>query len=418
MDILHVVQGYTPAVGGTELQIQRVSEELVSQFGDRVTVFTTDCYNAGGFVTPSAPRLPTGREEINGVQVRRFHVVNWAGPLLKPLQWLAFKLGLPFNEYLRVWYSGPHIPGLAEAIQQQAADVVVGASFPLLHMFTTLNSARQAGRPVVLVGNQHPEDRWGYQRRMIDTAIRQTNAYIAMTDYEAQYVIKRGAPAERILTIGSGVDPAAFASASKEANRAHLNLPQAAPVVGFIGQLGRNKGVDTLLRAMPAVWQAVPEARVLIAGAQTSYQPHIEAIISGWTSEQRRQAMFCYNFPEDEKPGLFSTLDVFAYPSGYESFGIAFLEAWAAGKPVIGCKRGAVPWVVQADADGLLVEWQNEGALAKAIITLLSDPNVAHGLGDTGRKKVLERYTWPVIARRFREVYANAALATRSSDIL
>ncbi len=410
LDILHVVQGYTPAVGGTELQIQRVSEELVSQFGDRVTVFTTDCFNAGGFVDPSAPRMPAGLEEINGVRVRRFRVVNWAGPLLKPVQWLAFKLGLPFNEYLRVWYSGPHIPGLAAAIEGQPADVVVGASFPLLHMFTTLKSAQQAGRPVVLIGNQHPQDRWGYQRPMIDKAIRRANAYIAMTGYEADTVIQRGAPADRVVTIGSGVDPAAFTSASREASRLRLNLPQSAPVVGFIGQLGRNKGVDTLLRAMPAVWQAFPEARLLVAGARTSYQPHLEAIIAAWTPEQRTRAVFRYNFAEEEKPGLFSALDVFAYPSGYESFGIAFLEAWAAGKPVIGCRRGAVPWVVQAEVDGLLVEWQDEDSLAKAVISLLSNPEKARSLGEMGRKKVLEKYTWPAIARRFREVYQNAAL--------
>ena len=46
-----------------------------------------------------------------------------------------------------------------------------------------------------------------------------------------------------------------------------------------------------------------------------------------------------------------AALDVFAYPSGYESFGIAFVEAWAAGKPVVGCLRGAVPSLVSDGAD-------------------------------------------------------------------
>ena len=149
MNILHVVQGYTPAVGGTELQIQRISEELVRQYGDGVTVFTSDCYNAGGFVDPLAPRMRVGWEEINGVRVRRFRAANLAGPVLKPVQWLAFRLGLPGNEYLRVAYSGPHLPGLADAVRQHPADIVTAASFPLLHMFTTLKSARRAGRPVI-----------------------------------------------------------------------------------------------------------------------------------------------------------------------------------------------------------------------------------------------------------------------------
>ena len=320
MDILHVVQGYTPAIGGTELQIQRISEELVHQFGDRVTVFTSDCYNAGGFVNPFSPRMSAGWEEINGVKVRRFRAFNQAAPFLKPIQWLAFKLGLPFNEYLRVWYSGPHLPGLADAVRQYPADMVAAASFPLLHMFTTLKSTRQAGRPVTLVGNQHPQDQWGYKRPMIDAAIRMADAYIAMTEYETQYVNSRGANPHRVFAVGSGVDVEPFSSISQEEARLELGIPKGVPVIGFIGQLGRHKGVDTLLKAMPLVWQNIPEVNVLIAGAQTSFQPHLEAILNAWPSEFRRRFFSYYNFPKADKYQLFSSVDIFAYPSGFKIF--------------------------------------------------------------------------------------------------
>jgi glycosyltransferase involved in cell wall biosynthesis len=409
LKILNVVQGYTPGVGGTELQIQRVSEELVRQFGDAVTVFTSDCFNAGGFVNPAAPRLPVGWTEINGVKVRRFHVINWAGPILKPIQWLSFKLKFPFNDYLRVWYSGPHIPELATAVRDFPADVTVAASFPLLHMFTTLNAAVQAGRSSVMVGSQHPEDRWGYDRPMIDKAIRRANAYIAMTDYEARYVISRGADAVRVTTIGNGVDPDCYGSLKKEEARKRLGLPQDVPIIGFIGQLGRLKGVDTLLQAMPLIWQSVPNAVLLLAGAKTSYQPHLQEIMDNWSAGQRQQTSCWYNFSDDLKPALYAALDVFTYPSGFESFGIAFLEAWAAGKPVIGCRRGAIPWVVDADVDGLLVAWQNVEALAEATVTLLMNSPLAQEMGEKGKRKVNQKYTWPVVARRFREVYVQAA---------
>ena len=303
MNILHVVQGYSPAVGGTEIQIQRVSEELVRQFGDRVTVFTSDCFNAGGFVNPTAPRLAAGREEINGVQVRRFKVFNLAAPLLKPFQWLAFRLDLPFNEYLRVWYSGPHLPGLAAAVREFPAEVVAAASFPLLHMFTTLEAAAQAGRQAVLIGSQHPEDRWGYDRPMIDAAIRRAGAYIAMTDYEAHYVTGRGADPGRIITIGNGVDTSDFTVCSQEESRVQLGLPANVPVIGFIGQLGRFKGVDTLLRAMPAIWQKMPETRLLVAGARTSFQPHLQAILDGMTAEQRQRVVWRRGPPANRSSG-------------------------------------------------------------------------------------------------------------------
>jgi glycosyltransferase involved in cell wall biosynthesis len=385
----------------------------VRQFGDRVTVFTSDCYNAGGFVQPGAPRISAGWEEIKGVHVHRFRVLNRFGPILKPVQWLAFKLHLPFNEYLRVWYSGPHIPGLAESIRKSQAGIIAAASFPLLHMFTTLKSGRQSERPVVLIGNQHPGDAWGFNRPMIATAIRQADAYIANTDYEAHYVIENGASPDRVFTIGCGVDAERFLETDQMAARFRLNLPKDIPVVGFIGQLGRYKGIDTLLRAMPKVWQSIPQVGLLIAGAQTNFQSHIESILNQYPSEYRHRIHFRYNFKEAEKQDLFAALDIFAYPSGYESFGIAYLEAWASGKVVIGCRRGAVPWVIQHEKDGLLVGYQDQDALASALIQLLQNKDRARAMGEFGRRKVLARYTWPIVARQYQDIYTQTMRSFR-----
>ena len=140
------------------------------------------------------------------------------------------------------------------------------------------------------------------------------------------------------------------------------------------------------------------------------FAEHIESTVRQWPLEDQKKVTFHYNFPHEEKPVFFAAADVFAYPSGYESFGLAFLEAWAAGKPVIGCRRGAVPSVVQAGRDGLLVDYQDEDMLAEAIVLLLLNPAWARSLGETGHAKILSKFTWPMIARRFRDVY-NYALS-------
>ena len=114
-------------------------------------------------------------------------------------------------------------------------------------------------------------------------------------------------------------------------------------MVGFIGQLGGHKGVDTLVRAMPLVWRVLPEARCLIAGARANFARDLESMIHSWTKQDQNKVILRFNFQEKDKPWLFAAADVVTYPSGYESFGITFLEAWAAGKPVIGCRRGAIP---------------------------------------------------------------------------
>jgi len=404
MKILHVTQGYFPAMGGTELLVQSVSEQLVRQLGDEVTVFTTNCYSGDAFYTPGLPTMPTGWEEINGVSVRRFPVYSSLSRLFYPFRPTLRKLRFPGNQYFRTLYNGPIIPGLAKAIRELDFDVVMASSFPLLHMYVALKAAHQTGRPCVLAGGLHPDDSWGFQRPMIYHAIQQADHYLAHTEFERQYVIERGASPEKVSTVGLGVDQEPFEATNREEARQRYHLG-ADPVVGFIGQIGGHKGVDTLLRAMPLVWKEEPQTTLLIAGARTLFADALEASIRQLSPAEQARIILHYNFGNDEKPWLFAATDIFAYPSGHESFGIAFVEAWAVKKPVIGCRRGAVPWVVDAGRNGLLVEFQNEKMLAAAIVQLLKNPQWARSLGEAGYQKMITRYNWPETARRYRDIY-------------
>ena len=406
MKILHVTQGYAPAIGGTELLIQRVSEELVRQFGDEVTVFTTDCYNGEGFFTAGAPRLAAGWEERNGVRVRRFPVASGLSRLARRVQGPLFEYNVPFNQYVRALAGGPVVKGLTRAIREASADVIAASSFPLLHMFSALRAAEQSRRPCVLHGGLHPEDIWGFRRSMIFRAIRRAD-YIANTRFEADYVVETGASPDRVTVIGVGVDAEQFGRLPAAEAKRRLGLDEG-PVVGFIGQLAASKGVGTLVRAMPRVWRAEPRARLLIAGGRTSYLPQIEQQIATLPVEQRNRVSLIPDFAAELKSTLFDAIDVLAYPSGFESFGIAFLEAWAAGKPVIGCNRGAQTSVIAEGTDGLLVHFDDPPMLALAIVHLLANPALRHAYGEAGRVKVLARYTWPHIAREFRTVYERA----------
>ena len=408
MRVLHVTQGYTPAVGGTELLVQRVSEELVARWHDEVSVFTTDCYNGDAFYTPALPSLPAGWASINGVRVCRFPVRRRVSRAFRGPQALAYRARLPFNERLRALAGGPIIHGLREAIQQAQADVIVAASFPLLHMFDALAAARASRRPCVLIGCLHPHDDWGYGRPMIYRAIRDADAYIALTPFEADYVIGQGARPERVRAIGVGVDLAGYRGVTTDEAKWRLGFDQR-PVVGFIGQLGQHKGVDTLLRAMPNVWRHEPDVNLLIAGGRTLFAEDVERRVERWPEAFRRRTRLQLGFPEERKPWLFGAVDVLTCPSGFESFGITTLEAWAAGKPVIGARSGAVATVIADGVDGLLITYQDDHALARAITDLLRHPARARAMGESGRSKVHARYTWERVANEYRQVYAAAA---------
>lgn len=411
MKVLHVVQGYHPAVGGTELLIQKVSEKLVHRFGDEVTVFTTTGYNAEAFYTPSAPTMPPGVERVNGVTVKRFPAFNRLGPCLKWLQEGAFHLRLPFNQVLRALYGGPISLRMPLAIARFRGDVVAASSFPLLHMQYAVLGRRFNQTATVLVGGIHPEDPWGFDRPMIFRAIHRCDAYIAHTTYERDYLLQRRAlEAARIHAVGVGVEVAPFEEADVSAIRTRYDLG-GDPVVAFIGQQVKHKGVGTLVRAMPLVWRHVPEARLLIAGAPTGYSPQLRRIIEGLPAQQRRRVTLVNGFTEEEKPAFFAACDVLASPSGYESFGIVFLEAWACGKPVIGSRTGAISAVIDEGQDGLLVAYNDAPQLAAAILELLSDEALRRRLGARGKEKVATRYTWDIVAARFRAVYEQAIQA-------
>jgi glycogen(starch) synthase len=408
MRILHVTQGYWPAIGGTELLMQRVSEQLVGRWRDDVTVFTTDCYNGDAFYTPGLPSMPVGWSELSDVRIRRFPVRRRISHALRGPQAWAYRLRLPFNERIRAWSAGPIVPGLREAIRSCPSDLVAAASFPLLHMFDSLAAARDTRRPCVLIGCLHPQDDWGFQRPMIYEAIRKADAYIALTDYEARYVVSRGARPERVHTAGAGVDVAPYRGIDAAEAKWRLGFDRR-PVVGFIGQLAKHKGLDTLLRAMPRVWRFEPDVNLLIAGGRTLYAEEVERIISEWPEAFRRRCRLNLGFRDDQKPWLFGAVDMLACPSGYESFGITCIEAWAAGKPVIGARSGAVESVISEGTDGLLIDYQNEQELTSALLELLRHPARAVAMGAAGRAKVEERYTWERIGEVFRRVYESVA---------
>jgi glycosyltransferase involved in cell wall biosynthesis len=208
--ILHIVQGYPPSRGGSQWLVKNLSEQLVSRYGDEVVVFTTVAYNVEHFWRSDERAMSAGTEEIDGVTVRRFAVFNRLNMLRRLVAGVAYRLRLPYNDWLRTIQTGPLISGMIEAVASSGADVVFATAFPLLHMYYALAGARRAGIPIVFLGALHTADTWGYDRNMIYRAVQQADAYIAHTTYERDYLIDRGIQADKMSVIGAGVDIDAF----------------------------------------------------------------------------------------------------------------------------------------------------------------------------------------------------------------
>jgi glycosyltransferase involved in cell wall biosynthesis len=103
---------------------------------------------------------------------------------------------------------------------------------------------------------------------------------------------------------------------------------------------------------------------------------------------------------------LYAEAEIAVVPSLYEGFSLPAIEAMACGVPLVATTGGALPEVTgPSGVAALLVRPNDPGSLAQAIVTALGDPMLRLRLGEAGRKRAAERFTWPVTARATAEQY-------------
>jgi glycosyltransferase involved in cell wall biosynthesis len=409
--VIQLVHGYPPAVGGVEFTVRDISERLVARNLAEVTVLTTDAFTNENFRSRSLPTVPIVEgESHNGVAVKRFPVeTRWALPL-RVLQKVAYELRLPGNDRLRTWYQGPICPGMLEALSGIEGDVICAASFPLNHM--TYPFRTWPARPVVLIGAVHTNDPWGYERPNLIRLVGESFATIAFTEHERDWLVARGAPPERIRIIGLGVDPA-VGDRPVGAFRAAHGIDASAFLVAYVGQQGSHKGIESLIGVLPRLLEERPDAWMVVGGARTPYSEKLAALAESMPAAARRRLNLLSDLTPESKQDLLVDCDVFASPSGHESFGLTTLEAWVHSRPVVVGDTPAQSEIVKEGVTGLLVPYRDEQRLLDALLRLARDPDLRRRLGAAGRAQVLERHTIDTMADRFAEVLREAAASGR-----
>jgi phosphatidylinositol alpha-1,6-mannosyltransferase len=173
------------------------------------------------------------------------------------------------------------------------------------------------------------------------------------------------------------------------------------PLAVCVSRLVARKGQDVLIRAMPAIRARVPEACLLIVG--------------GGPDEDRLRRMaattdgvfFSGQVPEADLPRYYAVGDVFAMPCRnrlggleVEGWGNVFLEAAAAGRPVVAGDSGGAREALVPGETGLLVDGRSVDMVASAVSELLADRERAILMGKLGRDRVEREHTWAQVAAR------------------
>src|SRR5215472_3564077 len=265
--------------------------------------------------------------------------------------------------------------------------VIFGASAPLGLITPVL---RKAGvRRAIAITHGH-EAGWAalpVARQLLRRIGDKTDVVTYLGEYFRVRVAGalRPAAAARMARLHPGVDAGAFRPdpAGREAVRDRYGL-SGRPVVVCVSRIVARKGQDTLVRAWPSVLAQVPEAALLIVGGG-KHAPAVREM-SGRLG-LAASVYFTGPVPQAELSAHYAAGDVFAMPCrtrraglDVEGLGIVYLEASAAGLPVVGGDSGGAPDAILEGETGYVVPGRDTNALADRITGLLQDPDAARAM--------------------------------------
>ena len=175
-------------------------------------------------------------------------------------------------------------------------------------------------------------------------------------------------------------------------------------VVLFVGRLDYYKGCDYLIRAFSKVLWSVSNSHLIMVGGGPLKEKLKEIASCLKISEN---ISFAGHVKDELLPYYYAACDVFVLPSisSYEGFGMVQLEAMACAKPVI---TTTLPGVSEIDADEvatLHVPPKDEDLLARSLIKILQNDELAINLGRNGRKLIIDKYSWSKVIVALEELY-------------
>lgn len=209
-----------------------------------------------------------------------------------------------------------------------------------------------------------------------------------------------------LVQLTPGVDTETFRpDVSGAAVRARYGLGDR-PVIVCVSRLVARKGQDTLIHALPQVRARVRDAALLLVGAG-KYRDELATLAQSLGVSD--SVIFTGGVPHTELPAHYAAGDMFAMPCrtrraglDVEGLGIVFLEASAAGLPVIVGNSGGAPDAVRDGETGFLVDGRDVAAVARQVVQLLVDADLRARMGAAGRAWVESDWRWAVLAQRLR----------------
>jgi len=293
------------------------------------------------------------------------------------------------------------VPRIAGFIKRRKVGIVHTHLFSA-NMWGRL-AARLAGSPLVVVHEQSV-DPWksGVHFRIDRFLLRWTDAVIPVSNaVKAYYQEKLRRDNGIFEVVYNGVNYARFASAVDTGEkRKLLGIPRGHRVLGAIGRLVPQKGLDILLPAFSAVSRSFGETSCVVIG-EGPLKEEMERRAEGLGLSGK----VFFVGPQLDIQAWLAEIDIVVTASRYEGLSLALSEAMAAGKPVIATDVGGNAQLVVDGETGFIVPPEDADALSSAITRLLGAPAMIASMGERGRQRARDGFTEDLMAKKVQAVY-------------
>lgn len=234
-------------------------------------------------------------------------------------------------------------------------------------------------------------DRW--TERLVQT-------HVAVSQSVADFSVRHaGLSAQKMVVIHNGVDTNLYDHADP-INASEVGLPDSSRVIITVGRLDRQKGLFDLLNAAAGIVHQFRDVHFLIVG-EGDLRGELESQIQA----QGLEARVHLTGWRADVPRLLNRAELFVLPSLWEGLPNAVLEAMAAGLPVVCTRVEGAEELIEPERSGLLVSPGNSVDLQQAITRLLIDKNFGKSLGNAGKQRAREQFSWKQMAASYAALY-------------
>jgi glycosyltransferase involved in cell wall biosynthesis len=238
--------------------------------------------------------------------------------------------------------------------------------------------------------------------------LRKYARVVAVSDEVKQRLLKSGVREREIHLVRNGIELGPFNNAVPSLRE---DLSRDRALIGLIGRLAWEKGIDIFLRAAARVLGEFPSAQFVVVGEGPD-KDKLEQLVD----ELNIRANVSMLGHRDNMPSVYASLDVMVSSSRQEGLPMAILEGMASSLPLVATAVGEVPTVVLDGRTGVLVPGDDLDSLTAGILELLRDPALRTRLGSAARRRVEEEYSAARMTTDYLDVYAEAIEAVKKRE--